>query len=65
MSPHWIRVNESRNTRPWFGSYKSRAEAFRAAKEALGGCHKGEGRVDVFDVNPREVDAAPIKVLRA
>jgi hypothetical protein len=35
------------------------------AKEALGGCRKGEGRVEVYDVNPREVDADPIKTFRA
>jgi hypothetical protein len=64
--PHHIRVTEGNSTgRPWFGSYPSKAAAFRAAKEALGGCRKGEGRVEVYDVNPREVDADPIKTFRA
>lgn len=66
MSPHWIRVNESRNiARPWFASYDSKAAALRAAKEALAGCKQGEGTVEVYDCNPRTVDADPVKVLRA
>lgn len=65
-TPHHIRVTESNATgRPWFGSYPSKAAALRAAKGALGGCHKGEGRVEVYDVNPREADADPVKTLRA
>lgn len=60
------RVTEGNATaRPWFGSYPSKAAAFRAAKEALAGCRRGEGRVEVYDVNPREVDADPIKTFRA
>ena len=66
MTPHHIRVTESNATaRPWFGRYSSKTAALRAAKEALGGCHKGEGRVEVYDADPRKVDAVPIKVLRA
>ena len=64
--PHHIRVTEGNATaRPWFGSYPSKAAALRAAKEALAGCRKGEGRVEVYDVNPREVDADPVKTFRA
>ena len=65
MSPHYIRVTESNTNTPWFGSYESKAAALRAAKDALGGCRIGEGTVQVYDVNPREVDADPIKTLRA
>lgn len=62
----WIVVTESRSTgRPWHGSYPSKAAGERAAKSALAGCVRGEGRVELYDVNPREVDADPYKVLRA
>lgn len=45
----WIRVTESNSTgRPWFGSYPDKRAALSAARDALGGCVRHEGRVEVL-----------------
>lgn len=66
MVTTWIRVTESNSVaRPWFGSYGSKTEAERKAREALGGCRRGEGYVELYTTDPRLSDADPYKVLRA
>jgi len=44
--------------------YDSKTAALDDAKRMLGGCVRGEGRVEIWDVDPRTTVGEPVKVLR-
>ena len=61
MSTHYVRIIESNMARP--AVYP--VEAIADASEMLAGCVRGEGRVEVWSVDPRTTYGDPIKVLEA
>lgn len=64
---YYARVIESQSTDPKIFDLDSSdlAGATKEARALLGGCHRGSGYVQLFDVNPRTEQADPIKVLEA